>query len=59
MSEHPYRIQGAVFDSPFASLTKLVGELASSKSGLPEFVFGPLIEYVSDKVTTKAGVNLR
>jgi hypothetical protein len=43
-------INGCIYDSPFSNLKKLIKELASQRSGLPKFIFSPIISFIEKEV---------
>lgn len=46
LKAYPNRIRGVIVDSPFSSLRNLIKELASAKTGLPEFIFQAVLPFV-------------
>lgn len=51
-------IRAVVLDSPFSNMQKLMYEIGSSKITLPEFVFTPIINSITERITIKLGINL-
>lgn len=52
------RITSCVIDSPFSSLQRLILEIASKKSTLPQFVFQPFLKIIETEIITKIGINI-
>ena len=48
-SENP-KIACAIYDSPFSSLVKLARELASNKTGLPDFIINFALSFIRDSI---------
>jgi len=46
-----------IYDSPFSSLEQLIHEVATNKTGIPEFLVGPLLSAVEKKLKQQAKVN--
>jgi hypothetical protein len=57
-SKHKGVIRSCIYDSPFRSLKKLIKELASEKTGLPQFIFRPLIPIIDVRIQEKCGWGL-
>ena len=51
-------VRAIVLDSPFASLKRLMYDIANSKTRLPEFIFAPIVTSIGERVQTKIGMNL-
>ena len=48
-------VKGCIYDSPFASLRKLVKELARQKTGIPEVFFEMFMEVLDGELMRKGG----
>lgn len=51
-------ISGIVLDSPFSNMRKLMHEIGANNVGLPEFVFLPVVNSITEQLVTKMGFNL-
>ena len=45
-SMEPFRISRMVLDSPFSNFKQLVKEIVNSKTGLPDFLFGSVLDQI-------------
>lgn len=45
-SKYPSNIIALTLDSPFSSFSRLINDLAKSKTGLPNFLFSPIISRI-------------
>ncbi len=54
----PEKVAGLILDSPFKDLRKLIKELASDRTGLPKFIFEPVISYIDLEVKSKTGISV-
>jgi hypothetical protein len=53
-----FHITSCVIDSPFSSLEKLVLELASKRSTLPQFLFEPILKMIEKNIINVIGYNI-
>lgn len=51
-------LKACIYDSPFSSLKKLVKEIASNRTGLPKFVFKPLMTMVDSFMKSKVNISI-
>lgn len=56
--KHRGLLRGCIYDSPFRSLKRLIKELASEKTGLPQFFFAPFIPLVNARIKELCGWEL-
>jgi pimeloyl-ACP methyl ester carboxylesterase len=47
-SLEPQRVSKMVLDSPFSNFRQLVKEIVNSKTGLPDFLFGSIIDKIEE-----------
>lgn len=47
-----------VLDSPFSNFRQLVKEIVNSRTGLPDFLFGSIIDKIEEEVILKTSHNL-
>lgn len=52
------RLKACIYDSPFASLKKLIKEIASNRTGLPKFVFKPVMTMVDSFLKNKVNFSI-
>ena len=52
------RVSSIVLDSPFSNMRKLMYEIAADNVGLPEFVFLPVVNSITEQLISKMGFNL-
>jgi hypothetical protein len=57
--KHKELVRSCIYDSPFRSLKRLIKELASEKTGLPQFIFSAIIPMIDNRIQEKCGWNLR
>lgn len=51
-------VRKMVLDSPFCSFRQLVKEIVNSRTGLPEFLFGTILDQIEQSLKKKLSVNL-
>lgn len=54
---HP-NVKGLILDSPFKDLGKLIKETAAERTGLPKFLFRPLLYFIDWSLQTKISLDL-
>lgn len=47
-----------VLDSPFSNFQQLVKEIVNSRTGLPSFLFGSILEKIEEEIILKTSHNL-
>ncbi len=45
-SMEPFRVSKIVLDSPFSNFRQLVKEIVNTRTGLPDFLFGSIIDKI-------------
>lgn len=51
-------LKACIYDSPFSSLKKLIKEIASNRTGLPQFMFKPLMPMVDAFMKSKVSFSI-
>jgi pimeloyl-ACP methyl ester carboxylesterase len=51
-------VTSVVLDSPFSNMRKLMYEIGANNVGLPEFVFLPVVNSITEQLIAKMGFNL-
>ena len=57
-SKYPENVVSMVLDSPFSNFNQLIRDLAKSKTGLPTFLFSPILSRIENTIKEKTNCDL-
>lgn len=57
-SKNPESVKKMVLDSPFCNFRQLVKEIVNARTGLPEFLFGSVLDKIEQNIINKTSGNL-